>query len=296
MVSLPIAQRTAAFDLCGEEATALEREFRSARRAGDDLPQRKRSEELARLVEGQIIPRLMMAHQSTPEIPPDGRLLSRLGVESTEKLALYSLSFGHETLLAVVGGLLQQGVTLEEIYLDLLAPAARRVGDFWLEDRVSYADVTIALGRLQQVVRALSVHETGETAASGARAALFAAAPGEQHTFGLAIIEEFFRRAGWRTWTEVTGSIRETVSAAQAHDFDLFGVTASGDAHLDQIATMIMSVRRASRNRDISVLVGGRLFNERPELVAMVGADGMASDAREAVLKAEGAVRQLARR
>jgi len=43
-------------------------------------------------------------------------------------------------------------------------------------------------------------------------------------------------------------------------------------------------------------MVGGRLFLERPELVARIGADAMAADAKEAVLKAEVAVRQLAHR
>jgi methanogenic corrinoid protein MtbC1 len=86
------------------------------------------------------------------------------------------------------------------------------------------------------------------------------------------------------------------VSAVQAHDFDLFGMSASSDERLDQIAPMIMSVRKASRNRDITVMVGGRLFVERPELVAKVGADAMAADARQAVLGAEGAVRRLASR
>jgi methanogenic corrinoid protein MtbC1 len=128
------------------------------------------------------------------------------------------------------------------------------------------------------------------------RAALFAAAPGEHHTFGLVIIEEFFRRSGWRTWAELSGSVADVVSAVQAHDFDLFGMSASSDERLDQIAPMIMSVRKASRNRDITVMVGGRLFVERPELVAKVGADTMAADARQAVLGAEGAVRRLASR
>jgi methylmalonyl-CoA mutase cobalamin-binding subunit len=86
------------------------------------------------------------------------------------------------------------------------------------------------------------------------------------------------------------------VAAVQAHEFDLFGMSASSDERLDQIAPMIMSVRKASRNRDITVMVGGRLFVERPELVAKVGADAMATDARQAVLGAEGAVRLLAAR
>jgi methanogenic corrinoid protein MtbC1 len=251
-------------------------------------------EDLARLVEGEIIPRLMLVHRSVRE---NEREPSPLGPDLAERFALYALSSGHDSLLAIIGTLLQQGVSMEGIYLDLLGPAAKRLGEFWDEDRVSFADVSIALGRLQQIVRELSLHGSQENLpASSGRSALFAPAPGEQHTFGLVIIEEFFRRSGWRTWAELSGSIDEVVAAVQAHHFDLFGMTAGSDDRLDQIAPMVMSIRQASRNRDITVMVGGRLFLERPELVAKVGADAMATDARQAVMVADGVVRQLARR
>lgn len=295
MVSLP---HSPAFDLCGEEPRRLEPKGGPGRaRRAQEQGQRPReeSDHLARLVEGEIIPRLMLAHsQGRPDSARNA--IVRLGPETTEKFALYSLSAGHESLLAIIGGLLQQGVPMESIYLDLLGPAARRLGDFWSDDQVSFADVTIALGRLQQVVRELSLHGPQEEGfASQGRAALFAPAPGEQHTFGLVIIEEFFRRSGWRTWTELGGVRDEILGAVRAHKFDLFGMTASSDDGLDQIAELIMSIRSASRNRDISIMVGGRLFLERPELVGQIGADAMAVDAKEAVLKAEATVRQLAR-
>lgn len=291
MASLP---QSPAFDLCGEEPRQIESPGgrREARRAQS---KREQSDQLARLVEGEIIPRLMLVHNQS-NIEQRQRADVALGPETTEKFALYTLSSGQESLLAIIGGLLQQGISMEAIYLDLLGPTARRLGEFWSDDQVSFADVTLALGKLQQVVRELSLHGPVDSgAAANGRAALFAPAPGEQHTFGLVIIEEFFRRSGWRTWTELSGALEEILSAVQAHRFDVFGMTASSDERLDQFAPMIMSIRRASRNRDISIMVGGRLFLEHPGLVAKVGADAMATDAKEAVLKAEVAVRQLAR-
>ena len=293
MDSLP---RSPAFDLCGEEPMRL---APSGKRSSslsivEGKPKPVLGDDLARIVEGEIIPRLMLVHRNGSQAEREN---SPLGPELAERFALYALSSGHDSLLAIVGTLLQQGASIEAIYVDLLGPAARRLGEFWEDDRVSFADVTIALGRLQHIVRELSIQGPQETtAASFGRSALFAPAPGEQHTFGLIIIEEFFRRSGWRTWAELSGSIDEVVSAVQAHHFDLFGMTAGSDDRLDQIAPMVMSVRKASRNRNITVMVGGRLFIERPELVAKIGADAMATDARQAVLVADGAVRQLARR
>ena len=292
MASLP---GSSVFDLCGEEPMRIAPGGKrpSGLSLVEERPRPQLGDQLARIVEGEIIPRLMLVHRMERR---EGQESMPLSSDTIESFALYCLSSGHDSLMAIIGKLLQQGVALESIYVDLLGPAARRLGEFWEEDRVSFADVTIALGRLQHIVRELSLHGPSELPMSSGRAALFAAAPGEQHTFGLVIVEEFFRRSGWRTWAELSGSVADVLSAVQAHDFDLFGMTAGSDERLDQIAPMIMSVRKASRNRDITVMVGGRLFVDRPELVAKVGADTMAADARQAVLGAEGAVRRLASR
>ena len=292
MASLP---GSSVFDLCGEEPMRIAPggKHTTSLSIVEGTPRPQLADQLARIVEGEIIPRLMLVHRMERQ---DGQESAPLSPDTIEKFARYALSSGPDSLMAIIGRLMQTGVALESIYVDLLGPAARRLGEFWEDDRVSFADVAIALGRLQHVVRELSLQGPNELPMSVGRAALFAAAPGEHHTFGLVIIEECFRRSGWRTWAELSGSVADVVSAVQAHDFDLFGMSASSDERLDQIAPMIMSVRKASRNRDITVMVGGRLFVERPELVAKVGADTMAADARQAVLGAEGAVRRLASR
>lgn len=288
MASVPHAQ---AFDLCGDEPADLPRQ--RGRSAGErGVRSDRRADSLARMVEAEIVPRLLLLHPRSDPVEDGG-----LTPELVDKFALYSVAASSDSLLAVVGGLLQQGVSIRSICLDLLAPAAKRVGEYWDDDRVSYVDVTIALGRMQQVLRELNSHGDYATElAHGDRSALFAPAPGEQHTFGLVIIEEFFRRAGWRTWTELSGDPEEVGAAVASRPFTLFGLTASSVEWLDQIRPIIDTVRKTSRNRDIAILVGGRLFLERPELVASVGADGMAVDARDALIKVEGVVRKLTRR
>ena len=55
-----------------------------------------------------------------------------------------------------VEALRAQGVSLESLYLDLLAGAARRLGEWWASDLCDFADVTVGVGRLQQILRELS--------------------------------------------------------------------------------------------------------------------------------------------
>lgn len=50
----------------------------------------------------------------------------------------------------------RKGASLETIFLNLFSPAAKYLGKLWEEDICDFADVTIALCRLQQLLRELS--------------------------------------------------------------------------------------------------------------------------------------------
>ena len=248
---------------------------------------------LARMVETEIIPRLMLAHRA-PELPGVADPDVTLGAEAAEDFAQMVLSKESDSLIVHVGTLLRSGLAMEDIYVDLLIPAARRLGDYWNEDRISFTDVTIGLGRLQQVVRTLSwqVPPHGDEH-HGVQSALFVSCTGEQHTFGLFVIEDFFRRAGWRTWIETAAQDGDTHETVAHQWFDLVGLSANRETQGDEVKATIAAVRKASKNPDLFILVGGRLFEQHPELVSAVGADATAVSGADALLIADKAVRRL---
>ena len=123
---------------------------------------------------------------------------------------------------------------------------------------------------------------------SGAeRRALFSPAPGEQHGLGALIVEEFFRRDGWQTWSVPALDETELVGLVAGRAFDVVGLTVSVERHIAPLARSITATRRASRNPAVIVLVGGRVFTARPELARDIGADGTASDGALAVRLAD---------
>jgi methanogenic corrinoid protein MtbC1 len=144
------------------------------------------------------------------------------------------------------------------------------------------------LWRCQEIVHALSALSPGAAPVAGAeRRALFAPAPGEQHGLGALIVEEFFRRAGWQTWSVPALDADELVALVAGRAFDIVGLTVSVERHVEPLARSITAVRQASRNPDIIVLVGGRVFTETPALAAEIGADGTAADGALAVALAD---------
>ena len=98
-------------------------------------------------------------------------------------------------------------------------------------------------------------------------------APGEQHTLGLVILSEFFRREGWQVVGGPVSNGAGTADLVRSTWVDVVGFSLGSTRHLDGLAASIRGVRAASRNRYLGVMVGGPLFLQRPDLVRRVGAD-----------------------
>ena len=71
-------------------------------------------------------------------------------------------------------------------------------------------------------------------------------------------------------------------------------MSATSDTPVETVASTIALVRKCSRNPRLFVMVGGRLFNEAPELAEAVGADGAAETADAALSMADKAVKRPA--
>ncbi len=241
-------------------------------------------------IEGEIIPRLMLAWRA----PPDrSRVLALPAMTSSKNVVEFTgliLSSDFTVAMGYIEALQARGVSLELICLNLLAPTARRLGDLWSDDLCDFTQVTLGLCQLHRVLRELDpavLNTDTPKCISKERHALIVPVPGEQHTFGLFMVIEFFRRAGWDVSSDFIASDAELIRLVHDQWFAVVGFSLSCERHIEALATSIRNVRRASCNRSVGIMVGGQLFNEHPELVARVGADATAADGRQATLQAE---------
>jgi methylmalonyl-CoA mutase cobalamin-binding subunit len=142
-------------------------------------------------------------------------------------------------------------------------------------------EVTIGLGTLQQVLASLS--DDRMDPAMPNRRILLGPTPGEGHTLGLAIIDHLFRSARWDVVFDPYADRRALLDQVHASWFAVVGLTLAADGFIDEAATTIQSMRSASMNPRLRILVGGPAFERWDGLCARVGADAVASDGRDAV-------------
>ncbi|MBX7483529.1 cobalamin B12-binding domain-containing protein [Qipengyuania qiaonensis] len=241
-------------------------------------------QQLGTVIEGDFIPRLMMRYSHGTSSPTTDR---QPVVESEEanRFALLPLQLEADELLVEVETFLHRGVSVEAIFLNLLAPSARQIGRLWEDDECDFVDVTMGLWRLQEVMREIAARSPPIVRSIGKpRSALFAPLPGDQHSFGALIVDEIFARSGWDSEALIDPERRELLRLISEKPYDLVGLTITSDCNSGALSKLISAIRTVSANPQTRVLIGGRAVNENPGLLAEAGADGTAVDA-EAALK-----------
>lgn len=259
------------------------------------------TQSLSSLIESEIIPRLLVAHATmAPAVARANggspKTTSLIDGAEIEALGVLVMQVEADVVLAHIEGILARGITVDSVMVDLMAPTARFLGELWEDDRCDFVDVTMGLWRLQEVVHEIAARFPADRAhVLGGHRALFAAMPGDQHNFGTVVIDEVFRRDGWIT--DRLGDVETAELLKRVADdwFDIVGLTISCDAHTATLPSLIAALRNVSRNPQLCIMVGGRVFNAAPHLARQLGADGTAVDAKVALQVAAKLVRERER-
>ncbi len=245
-------------------------------------------------IESEIIPRLMMAHSSKAASAnrdhSDPKFPQEISIQTGE-FAKLPLHLEASDLLKQIESFIDQGLDFTTVCVDVLAPAARALGDMWCEDECDFVDVTMGLWRLQEVMRTLSDRTPNATFHNVIpRTVLFAPLPGDPHAFGAQMMDEVFAKAGWVSEVLVKPQRRELLDRVSKGAFDVVGLTITRSSPVSSIASLVNTIRGVSANPRLSILVGGNMVNANPDLVDEVGADGTATTARGALSLAESLV------
>ncbi len=240
-------------------------------------------QQLARIVNLEIIPRLMLLHGGASAAPEPTRpdvVITSAHVETLSHLAVDGDAGSAEQFVAA---LMAAGAQRQQIFLHLLSPAAKLLGVLWEDDVYNFAQVTVGLWRLQQLLHAQSQRGQATEVDGQSHRLLLTHAPGAQHTFGAAMVGEFFARDGWHVHYEPQSAWAESQAAVDCGWYDVLGVSVATDDAVASIASAILKVRKASMNKRLFVMVGGPAALSVPDLSKRCGADAMALDAASAV-------------
>lgn len=191
---------------------------------------------------------------------------------------------------AILDALRDGGASADTLCLDLLAPAARRLGALWDLDRCDFAAVSHAAWRLQTLVQALDdgPHRLPHAEADrGGGRVLLGAPEGSMHRLGLVMVAGCFRRAGWRVDLDPGARPAALEHAARCRRYDVIGLCVGHEREIDAVRRLVRTLRHASCAPGVRMMVGGPGLAGRSAAAAETDADVHASDARAALALAQ---------
>lgn len=197
----------------------------------------------------------------------------------------YALADTNEELAEeMVADLLAIGLSVQDLCLDHLAPAARELGEWWENDKMPFAEVALATARIQTILRTIPASRA-QTTYSGAQGALFAAVPGETHTLGVIMAADHFRRLGWDVGLLIGMESDELSRKISDDDRTLIGLSCAGRHSSKGLQVLVDDIR--CRRPDMAVVVGGNIINDKATMASLSYVDGIVSclDLAESVMQ-----------
>jgi MerR family transcriptional regulator, light-induced transcriptional regulator len=264
-------------------------------------------ERIGEVVASELIPRLLMVHRVAAA---DENVAASVGAGAKKRIEITettdvideftqcALSEDPAAAGAYAALLHEKGLAIESIFLHVLQPVARRLGDLCNQDICHDVEVTVGMWRLQSLVRDLSAGFQAEAPpVASNHSVLVATQPGEPHMLGMRLDAEFFWRAGWDVMCEFPATDEELENLVTEQWFDVLDLSLSSafqrDHRLAAMTATIQAVRRASFNPNIRVMVCGRVFLEHPEFSLLIGADVGCSTAEKVVMRAESTLKTI---
>ena len=243
---------------------------------------------LNKTIESEIIPRLLMGHKLESANEKAIELANKIKVKQSEIVDFCQtlLDGPIENCLSYIDAMQKKGHTLVSLYMNLIPASTRRLQELWETDENNFTEVTIALGRAQNLIHQLSPIFMSQGNFSEFQGnALLINAPGSQHTLGILMLSEFFKLAGWNTAVEIEISSEELRDRVHLQAFDLVAISISCEDQWDTMESLLKAIKQVSKNKRVLTMVGGPLFDYKAELVDSCSADVCALTAEEAINK-----------
>ncbi|GAK53630.1 cobalamin B12-binding domain protein [Candidatus Moduliflexus flocculans] len=176
----------------------------------------------------------------------------------------------------------EQGTSLKGIYLHVFQRSQYEIGRLWMLNQVNVAQEHYCTAATQLIMSQLYSYIFA-TPKIGRRL-VAACVGGELHEIGIRMVADFFELEGWDTYYIGANAPTATIlSQIEHYRPDVVGLSVTMGFHRSAVQDLIRRIRDTESGSRLKILVGGYSFLKRADLWKVVGADGSARDAEEAV-------------
>lgn len=167
---------------------------------------------------------------------------------------------------------------------DLYIPeAARRMGEAWADDQMSWLDVSIGVGRMQSLLREIGMAWVADQAGDTGHGTVLLIVPDrEQHTLGPMVAMGQMRRYGVSVCLRIAPSHNELRSLMAARQFDGVLISIATKDKLESVSKTVQFLKSETA-KPMPIIVGGAVMTKVEDLAGATGADLASNDICEAL-------------
>ncbi|MEL7253342.1 MAG: cobalamin-dependent protein [Pseudomonadota bacterium] len=141
----------------------------------------------------------------------------------------------------MIVSLMDRGTSPEDVYLDYLAAAAKRLNTWWEEDRVGFWQITVATCRILAIMRSMG-SEFVPASTRADKSTILAGVPGEQHVVGLRMATDIFQKDGWHVVMLLGMSHYALVRKIASTNARVIGLSMAHTSSMDALSKLIVSL------------------------------------------------------
>lgn len=176
----------------------------------------------------------------------------------------------------------ENGTAARDIYLHVFQPGLREIGRLWEQNIISVGQEHFFSAATQMIISQL-YGDIFNSPRLGKKM-VATAVGGELHEIGIRMVADFFEMEGWDSWYIGANCPNEDViREIQRQEADLLAVSVTLSSHIGKARNLIDTIRALPQHKNLKILIGGRSFNNEPDLFRQLDADGNADNADEAV-------------
>ena len=181
----------------------------------------------------------------------------------------------------IVDTALDRGLSVADVYVDVLTPAMVGVGELWERGRLSVAYEHFATAITHGVLGALAPRMRRPP--QGGRLAVLACVPGEEHALGALMTGQFLEAIGWEVLQLGPGLPASELAALVAGEQpDVVGLSMASVSRLPEAREAVARLHEVDPRP--FVVLGGRAWDEvGTDELAGIGADAWLTDPRDLV-------------
>jgi methanogenic corrinoid protein MtbC1 len=182
----------------------------------------------------------------------------------------------------LIDEMVDKGFSVEDIYLKVFAMSQYEIGLLWHKNEISVAEEHYCTAATQMIMSQL--YPIIFSTKKENKKIIVTCTKNELHEIGARMVADILELYGWQTYyIGAQSHYQSVIKSIEEYKPNIIAISATISYHLSEVEELIKLIRKKEEFNSIKIIVGGRPFNENTNLYKVLGADGYAKDAQDAV-------------